>query len=52
MVLPKKAMMPKRNEVQLGYSRDGFTLSRPTHRVVYGSESTEGAWNYGKYSSR
>ena len=47
----KKAMMPKRNEVQLGYSRDGFHFARPTHQSFMAVNPTEGAWNYGNMQS-
>ena len=47
----KKAMMPKRNELQLGYSRDGFHFARPTHQSFMAVNPTEGAWNYGNMQS-
>ena len=47
----KKAMMPKRNELQLGYSRDGFHFARPTHQSFMTVNPTEGAWNYGNMQS-
>ena len=44
-------MIPKRNEVQLGYSRDGFHFSRPTHESFMGVNEKPGAWNYGNMQS-
>jgi len=47
----KKQMIPKRNEIQLGYSRDGFHFSRPSHQPFMGVNETKGAWNYGNMQS-
>ena len=47
----KKLMIPKRNEVQLGYSRDGFHFSRPTHESFMGVNEKPGTWNYGNMQS-
>lgn len=49
--IAKKLMIPKRNEIQLGYSRDGFHFSRPSHKPFMGVNETEGAWNYGNMQS-
>jgi hypothetical protein len=36
----------KRNELLLGYSRDGFHWHRPDRRPFLGVNETPGAWNY------
>ena len=41
----------KRNEVLIGYSRDGFHFSRPSHKPFMGVNETEGAWNWGNVQS-
>ena len=41
----------KRNEICLGYSRDGFHFSRPSHEVFIGVNETDGAWNWGNVQS-
>lgn len=41
----------KRNEICLGYSRDGFHFSRPTHVPFLGNDTTEGVWNWGNMQS-
>lgn len=41
----------KRNEIGLGYSRDGFHFYRPTYEPVMGVNETEGAWNWGNMQS-
>lgn len=41
----------KRNVVSLGYSRDGFHFSRPTHQPFMNVNETEGAWNWGNMQS-
>lgn len=41
----------KRNVVSLGYSRDGFHFSRPTHEAFMNVNETEGAWNWGNMQS-
>lgn len=41
----------KRNEVALGYSRDGFHFSRPTHEPFLEVNETDGAWNWGNVQS-
>lgn len=48
----REAMMPKRNEIQLGYSRDGFHFARPTHEsfMEVNTEKDE-SWNYGNMQS-
>ena len=44
-------MIPKRNEIMLGYSRDGFHFARPSHSPFMPVNETEGAWNYGNMQS-
>ncbi|MGF0098545.1 hypothetical protein ACQRD6_09420 [Prevotella sp. SGI.027] len=44
-------MIPKRNEIMLGYSRDGFHFSRPSHSPFMPVNETDGAWNYGNMQS-
>lgn len=44
-------MIPKRNEIMLGYSRDGFHFFRPSHEPFMGVNETESAWNYGNMQS-
>lgn len=41
----------KRNVISLGYSRDGFHFSRPTHEPFMNVNETEGAWNWGNMQS-
>ncbi len=41
----------KRNEVLLGYSRDGFHFSRPSYKPFMGVNEGEGAWNGGNVQS-
>lgn len=41
----------KRNVVSLGYSRDGFHFSRPTHQAFIDVNETDGAWNWGNVQS-
>ncbi len=41
----------KRNELFLGYSRDGFHFSRPSYTPFMGVNETEGAWNWGNMQS-
>ena len=41
----------KRNEVLLGYSRDGFHYSRPDRRPVFPATEAPGAWNWGNVQS-
>lgn len=41
----------KRNVVSLGYSRDGFHFSRPTHQPFMNVNESEGAWNWGNMQS-
>lgn len=41
----------KRNEICLGYSRDGFHFSRPSHVPFMGNDTTDGAWNWGNMQS-
>lgn len=43
--------IPKRNEVLLGFSRDGFHWHRPDRRPFLGVNQTEGAWNWGNVQS-
>lgn len=41
----------KKNEVFLGYSRDGFHFSRPSFKPFMAVNETEGAWNWGNMQS-
>ncbi len=41
----------KRNEVLLGFSRDGWHWHRPDRRPFAGVNETEGAWNWGNVQS-
>jgi hypothetical protein len=41
----------KRNVVSLGYSRDGFHFSRPTHQPFMNVNESKGAWNWGNVQS-
>lgn len=41
----------KRNEIGLGYSRDGFHFYRPDHSAFMNVNETEGAWNWGNMQS-
>ena len=41
----------KRNVVSLGYSRDGFHFSRPTHEAFMNVNETAEAWNWGNMQS-
>ena len=41
----------KRNEVLLGFSRDGFHWHRPDRRPFIGANPTVGAWNWGNVQS-
>jgi len=43
--------IPKKNEVFLGFSRDGFHFSRPSHEPFLGIDETKGAWNNGNVQS-
>ena len=47
----KRDGIQKRNVVSLGYSRDGFHFSRPTHEAFMNVNETEGAWNWGNMQS-
>lgn len=41
----------RKNEIFLGYSRDGFHFSRPSFRPFMAVNETEGAWNWGNMQS-
>ena len=47
----KRDGIQKRNVVSLGYSRDGFHFSRPTHEAFMDVNETEGARNWGNMQS-
>ncbi|MBS4208672.1 hypothetical protein [Bacillus sp. FJAT-50079] len=47
----KELVIPKRNEIQLGYSRDGFHFARPTHESFMEVNETDDAWNWGNMQS-
>lgn len=46
-----KLKIQKRNEVLIGYSRDGFHWSRPSHQPFMGVNPVDGAWNWGNVQS-
>jgi len=46
-----KLGIQKRNEILMGYSRDGFHWSRPSHNVFMGVNETDSAWNWGNVQS-
>ena len=41
----------KHNEVQIGFSRDGFHWDRPDREAFLGVDQTDGAWNWGNVQS-
>lgn len=47
----EKLGIQKRNQVSLGYSRDGFHFYRPTHQPFMKVNETEGSWNWGNMQS-
>lgn len=47
----KRDGIQKRNVVELGYSRDGFHFSRPSHSPFMNVNETRGAWNWGNMQS-
>ncbi len=47
----KKLGIQKRNEILLGYSRDGFHFSRPSHRPFMRVNPVKGSWNWGNMQS-
>jgi hypothetical protein len=47
----EKLGIQKKNEVFLGYSRDGFHFSRPSHQPFMANDESEGAWNWGNMQS-
>ncbi len=46
-----KLKIQKRNEVLVGFSRDGFHWYRPDRRRFLTTNETEGAWNWGNVQS-
>jgi len=48
--MPRKAFS-KRNEILLGFSRDGFHWHRPDRKAFIGVDETDGAWNWGNVQS-
>ncbi len=46
-----KEGIQKRNEVLIGYSRDGFHWSRPSHLPFMGVNHSPGAWNWANVQS-
>lgn len=46
-----KLGIQKRNEICLGYSRDGFHFARPSHVPFMANDTTDGAWNWGNMQS-
>lgn len=47
----EKLGIQKKNEVFLGYSRDGFHFSRQSFKPFMKVDETEGAWNWGNMQS-
>jgi hypothetical protein len=41
----------KRNEVLVGFSRDGYHWDRPCRKAFIGVDETDGAWNWGNVQS-
>lgn len=46
-----KLGIQKKNEIFLGYSRDGFHFSRPSFEPFMAVNETDGAWNWGNMQS-
>lgn len=46
-----KLGIQKRNEICLGYSRDGFHYSRPSHVPFMANDQRNDAWNWGNMQS-
>ena len=46
-----KLGIQKKNEIFLGYSRDGFHFYRPSFKPFMAVNETEGAWNWGNMQS-
>lgn len=46
-----KLGIQKKNEIFLGYSRDGFHFDRPSFQPFMAVNETEGAWNWGNMQS-
>lgn len=47
----RKLHIQKRNELLVGFSRDGFHYHRPDRRRFIGVNEAEGAWNWGNVQS-
>ena len=47
----KKVGRPKRNEILVGFSRDGFHWARPDRRPFVGVSERPGDWNWGNVQS-
>jgi len=47
----KALQIHKRNEVLLGFSRDGYHWDRPDRTAFLGVNETDGAWNWGNVQS-
>lgn len=47
----KELGLQKRNEVLIGYTRDGFHWHRPDRRPFLSANETAGAWNWGNVQS-
>ncbi len=47
----KEAGRPKKNELFLGFSRDGFTWDRPSREPFVRVSETKGDWNWGNVQS-
>ena len=46
-----KLGIQKRNEIGMGYSRDGFHFYRPTYEPIMNVDNSEDAWNWGNMQS-
>lgn len=47
----EKLGIQKRNQVFIGYSRDGFHWDKPSRQAFMGVNQKEGAWNWGNVQS-
>lgn len=43
--------LPKRNQITIGYSRDGFHWYRPDRRPFIRAQESDGAWDWGNIQS-
>lgn len=49
--ITSRLKIQKRNEILVGYSRDGFHWNRPLRKPFIGVNPVEGAWNWGNVQS-